>query len=979
MNMQRSHLTQRRTLMAMLCWLCTAVVVAQQPVVNNYRPTDYSSGKQNWWIDMTETGVMLFANCQGLLTFDSEEWCTYPLNNFSDVRAVHYNKVQDRIYAGGTNEIGYYCHDPRVGSLKYNTLTDQLATDARDFGEIWAIFQCENGNYVFSAKHKVLVMKPGGEFVTFSVPHAINCSALTPYGTILACRERIYTIRNMKLQPLAGSEALAGKTVRAITPLDDGRVLFATDCEGLWIYDGEHAEPWTLDISDWLASNIIFCVARQGETIAFGTVRGGLAVRNLKDGTTLYANAGTGLQNNTVLSMRFDRQGNLWLGLDQGLAYVQVQSPYRELLSQNSTCGTGYTTLVDGGRILLGTNQGLYTLPWPVPSSAEPPVPVLMSGLSGQIWSLRNIGGDILCGGDHGAWHIQGTAVRSIDGLEGTWDFKPIPGEPQLAIASDYSGLAVLEKTAGQWHLRNRIVGFEGSSGSFELGRDGCVWISMWQKGIYRLWLDEERTKVVKCQVYNADNGLPTDDNNLLSKVDDDIVVTAADGFHRYLPLSGKLERDTILNGLFGVHELRLRLIEDPRGNVWAFNSERVSIGLQQDDGTLVVDTASFRPLAPRLQHGLGHFGFTPDGRIVLNTENGFIVADNHRGVLPPPARLFIRRVTATADSDTVVYEAPTRFDENADGKAAQAVLTLAKELNTLRIEFVMPEFVAPSAVQYACWLEGYDQTWRTTGANFKEYTRLPKGSYTLHVRCLDSTTGQTDVCTMQIEIRPAWYETWWATALYAVLSLMLLYGSAMLLYRRYRLKLQATARKRERDLREQQTRFDMEQQRKEKELVQLKNEQLELELKHKGSQLADSTVNLIRKNDMLQLLDEHMSELSESIRREDPKAKQMKVIREIRQEIATNIEDDSQWNRFEENFNLVYDNFLQKLTDRYPVLKLSDRKLCAYLRMGLSSKEMASLLNTSVRSIETARYRLRRKLELDQGRNLQDFLQSLD
>lgn len=537
----------------------------------------------------------------------------------------------------------------------------------------------------------------------------------------------------------------------------------------------------------------------------------------------------------------------------------------------------------------------------------------------------------------------------------------------------------MLEKTAGQWHLRNRIAGFEGSSGSFELGRDGCVWISMWQMGIYRLWLDEGMTKVVKRQVYNADNGLPTDDNNLLSKVDDDIVVTAADGFHRYLPLSGKLERDTILNALFGVHALRLRLIEDPRGNVWAFNSERVSIGLQQDDGTLVVDTASFRPLAPHLQHGLGHFGFTPDGRIVLNTENGFIVAENHRATLPPPARLFIRRVTATADNDTVVYEAPTRFPDNRDAATPQTTLTLDKQLNTLRIEFVMPEFEAPAAVQYACWLEGYDQAWRQAGANFKEYTHLPKGRYTLHVRCLDAATGQADECSMVIEILPAWYETWWAQLLSAVIAILLVCGAVWMVYRRYQLKLRATARRRERDLREQQTRFDMEQQRKEKELVQLKNEQLELELKHKGSQLADSTVNLIRKNDMLQLLDEHMSQLSESIRREDTKASQMKLIREIRQEIATNIEDDSQWNRFEENFNLVYDNFLQKLSDRYPVLKLSDRKLCAYLRMGLSSKEMASLLNTSVRSIETARYRLRRKLELDQGRNLQDFLQSLD
>ena len=75
----------------------------------------------------------------------------------------------------------------------------------------------------------------------------------------------------------------------------------------------------------------------------------------------------------------------------------------------------------------------------------------------------------------------------------------------------------------------------------------------------------------------------------------------------------------------------------------------------------------------------------------------------------------------------------------------------------------------------------------------------------------------------------------------------------------------------------------------------------------------------------------------------------------------------------------MVYDDFMKKLTEQYTNLKTSDRKLCAYLRMGLSSKEMASLLNMSVRSIETARYRLRKKLNLESGENLTDFIQNFN
>lgn len=147
--------------------------------------------------------------------------------------------------------------------------------------------------------------------------------------------------------------------------------------------------------------------------------------------------------------------------------------------------------------------------------------------------------------------------------------------------------------------------------------------------------------------------------------------------------------------------------------------------------------------------------------------------------------------------------------------------------------------------------------------------------------------------------------------------------------------------------------------------------------MKHKSNELAGSTMNLIHHNDILQKLDESMQDLSEAVRREDKKTVVTGKITEIRNNLQTYLNDDDGWGKFEENFNLVYDDFMKKLTDQFTTLKMSDRKLCAYLRMGLSSKEMASLLNMSVRSIETARYRLRKKLNLEAGDNLTDFIQN--
>ncbi len=160
-------------------------------------------------------------------------------------------------------------------------------------------------------------------------------------------------------------------------------------------------------------------------------------------------------------------------------------------------------------------------------------------------------------------------------------------------------------------------------------------------------------------------------------------------------------------------------------------------------------------------------------------------------------------------------------------------------------------------------------------------------------------------------------------------------------------------------------------------EMVEIQNEQLQTELKRKSSELASSTMNQIHQNDILQKLDMDMANLSESVRREDKKAQVTHQIADIRNSLQEYLNQDDGWSKFEENFNLVYDDLMVKLTTRFTSLKLNDRKLCAYLRMGLSSKEMASLLNMSERSIETARYRLRKKLNLEAGDNLTEFIQN--
>jgi DNA-binding CsgD family transcriptional regulator len=182
--------------------------------------------------------------------------------------------------------------------------------------------------------------------------------------------------------------------------------------------------------------------------------------------------------------------------------------------------------------------------------------------------------------------------------------------------------------------------------------------------------------------------------------------------------------------------------------------------------------------------------------------------------------------------------------------------------------------------------------------------------------------------------------------------------------------------KRKEIELDEQKKHFETVTSEKKREIKELKNQQLHYELRHKSQELATSTMNLIRKNEMLYEVIDNINKASHEIKNNSDTTVIISRLNKLERNIRQNIENDNNWKKFEENFDLVYENYLKRLGEMYPELNVSDKKLCAYLKMDLSSKDIAPLLNMSVRSVETNRYRLRKKLDLDRDTNLSEFLQ---
>ncbi|MBR1706734.1 MAG: hypothetical protein IJ721_08135 [Bacteroidales bacterium] len=334
------------------------------------------------------------------------------------------------------------------------------------------------------------------------------------------------------------------------------------------------------------------------------------------------------------------------------------------------------------------------------------------------------------------------------------------------------------------------------------------------------------------------------------------------------------------------------------------------------------------------------------DQDLLLNTEDGFSLIrteklrTHHNASLP----VFIREVNLMgAAKDSTIYAARK--------PAGGMVLELNSRQNSLRLSFITPEYTHEGSTEYRYQLEGYDREWVSfREGSTKEYIRLPHGRYTFRVQAHNRNTDGRSEDALILLIAAPWYKHPWMMGVYVLLMVGALLGIYVLVTRLSDRRAADIARKRE----EEQ-----------------KKARMVKDLQRQADDLAASTMNVMRKNQILQSIDAGLERLAAADGEE-----RRALVRKLRRDIGENIEHDDDWQKFSRHFDIVYDDYLKRLAARFPALSVGDKKMCAYLKMDLSSKEIAPLLNMTVRSVEMTRYRLRKKLGLSRDVNLADFLQ---
>lgn len=936
------------------------------PLVTNYDISHIPAGTQTWKVDIAASGLVYYANNDGVLEFDGSKWRLYQLPHKTVARSIKASP-DGKIYVGGHNEMGYFLPDP-TGKMVFHSMHDKLPDIHRDFGDVWKIYLFKE-KVVFQTFTHLMIFHQD-DFEIIMPPEMFHFSYLLDDRLILVDQSQgIFVLTDDHiLERLHGTEVLNGKFVWAILPKGDN-LLFATADEGLYEFDGERLTPWVNPVATRLMQNQVFCgLAISNNTYAFGTIQDGLFISDTAGNLIQHINIDKGLQNNTVLSIKLDQFNNLWLGLDNGIDYVEINSPLT-FFSTPHNLSSAYAAIVHNGLLYVGTNRGVFYYEWDRLQHGDSEQKFnLVPGTQGQVWSLQVIDETLFCGHNSGVFIIEGTQANMISNVQGGWTFLQPEKRDDIVLCGTYTYLLKFRKVNGSWMPGEPLKGFKESSRYMVNACDNSVWISHGYKGVYRVYFDEAFDHVEKFEFFNSAHGFPSDKDISVHEVMGRPVFTTGLGLFKFNADLNAFEPDAYLSNRLTKSDM-IQMQEDQDGNLWFFTQTDAGVYRLLEDGNFSLVDLPFRELSGKFIKWFQFVYPYDDNNILIGTQNGFAhynpaFAKNYQ----KPFKAFIRSMTVLAGVDSTLFAGS---DPGPDFHAE-----IPYRFNELQFEFAANDFENADGIRYFVKLEGFDKSWIDwQNQKIRQFTNLEHGAYTFKVKAVNIFDKETEEAALSFTILPPWYLTPYAYVGYAII-ILLLFGSILQYMRlRFERSKKRFEEEQKKTFKERERQLQIETLEAEKELIRLRNEKLQLEKIQKDKELANTTMQIIQKSKSLSSIKSELRKLRRDLDQHPALGQINLLIKRINRSIDT----DNQWEVFESHFENVHEEFLKRLKENYPDLTPRELKLCAYLRLNISSKEIANLMNISVRGVEISRYRLRKKLGLGHDQNLTDFILSFN
>lgn len=901
------------------------------PFFRNFSPSEYDAMSQNWAVTQDSRGYIYAGNSSCLLRFNGRSWDKlYPFGERKDaiIRSLFSDPESGRIYVGSFREFGYLEYD-EYGKMVFTSLYDRLPDKGGDSDEIWYITKI-NRQIFFIYFTSLYIYDLDTEEVRMSGISAASFWNLDDYLHIVSGTGNIRRFDG-KGNHYEDLPCLDVQGVIKVFPGSGTAKISVSSHDGLYrTEDGRTARIDNLGSSWGVANRAIQCA--DGSVIV-GFISSGVYAFG-PDGELLWhISSEDGLIDNTVLALYEDDCGNIWCALDKGVAVIFRGG---DLLLPMAGYGLGKTSvsLCAGDELFIGSNQGLARFKLDYESLA-----LKKNGSwfqDTQLWSLYEKDGQIFVGENGSSYIFSDGSFHYLSNAPGGVTPKTIVlrDGSEMLIQGSFTLLYVYVRENGKWRLSHTVDGFMHPVKNLEVDYLGNIWIEHMYRGLYRIVLSDDGRSLRSETMYPIEGAR-------LCKMGGRVLFHNKNGFHYYDEEASVIKPFGLMNTAVGEYRSCNRVIPAGMDRYWLVRKKGAALVGFHNDEVQLLDAVNFDNLNVSLTERFETVLSLPGDRFLFGLEDGFLIHDYKKGEDNKAAASIGFSEIQSFCSDSL------------------HTLSLLQDRITIPCNSSLYITMFMNGIKYYnadIWYElsSYDYEPRLLDKSMTaSYQRLRSGSYTFHAWIDDGRGGRAAEISIPVTVKPSVFASPPAILIYVIAALAAAYAVWHYI---------------QRALKRQRLRLESE---KEKEIITMRNEQLEEAVLLKSKELATYSLIEARRNQVLQRLREELGKMRYGRPAGISKADYDKMMSMIHEGEFS----EDEWTHFYNNFDLIHQSFFRILAERHPGLTSNDLRICAYLRLNLSTKELADVMGVTIKGAEAAKYRLRKKLNVDTAIPLHEYL----
>lgn len=910
----------KKRLLSLFLFMSPLLATGQEllPFVENFTKSEYAGDNQVWNVAQGKDNAMYFANHHYFLRYNGVKWERYSLPNKTIIRSVFVDG--DRVYCGSYKEFGYW---KRInGKMRYFSVSEgkDLFLGNADNEEIWKVFK-HHGKIYFQSFNEIYTYD-GKQVEKIKFPELISyCYLVDGQIYVATVRSGVYIMEDSRFTKIDSWPELEGNVVHGMEKRGEQLYIF-TKNNGVFVGDKNGIKPWQSNFNSLIRNNVVIAAKFLDDTtVAVGTGLQGLYILNLKDGTFQNINRQNSLKNNAVLSLALDKENDLWLGLDNGISHVEVNSPVSVFTDNSGLLGSVYSLATTCEGFLFVTNHGIFT-------HKDESLSTIPNS-QGQVWDIYKESDKFVIGHNDGTFIYKGSSLQWVNPVNGGWKFLKSDYD-RVYFQANYSGIAVYRdiNDLTKWKVLDSIT---KPVRNIAQNKPGELWAADNYRSLYRILYDKD-FNVKRVENVSRMNKIESDFGVKLFNFRNEILFLIDNTWYVYNAITNKLEKDKDFNDAFSnisdiipvdddsflvIKNGLLYLITQDKGRfLWKLLPEKYY------QGRLIMENTR---------------AFDNHGQLLINLDDGFMSYRASQRKIPSPKVV----IEAFYLGNIVCEDTGINYNQSVE-------------------VHVIPEFFGYNRPELFYRFNGGRQLQPVKNGTIT-FNNLTSGTQKLEVYYNDGLKN-IKIKEYEFYVNKPWYFSVWMILVYIAVILGVFY----LYYKWNKVRYQEKIKLNDEELKHRKQILELEMEAESRLRHQeYEKHMLEMEVQNKASEVAGKSLSIAKHSEMIESIHDALEN--------EATAEQLKTT--IRKIIKINSISKNEWQSFEKNLFKSHEEFVDRLSKKYPSLTPKDIKLSIYLKMNLSSKEIAPLMNISFRGVELHRYRLRKKLGITPEDSLYKFM----